>query len=62
MNDPDIKKRVTNDDYNINIVTSLNEMKHVVGRLSSTINHLKEFVLEKVDDGIEKVSLLKRFS
>ena len=60
MNDPDVNKIATKGDYNVNIMTSLGEMMHVVERLTSTINHLKAFVLETVDDGIEKHIIIKQ--
>ena len=54
MANPNIKKIVTKGDSNVNIITTLGEMKHVVVRLTSTINHLKEFALEIVVNFIEK--------
>ena len=62
MSDPGVKKIVTKGDSNVNIITTLGEIKHGVTRLTSTISHLKEFVSEIADDGIEKISLLNRFA
>ena len=60
MNDLDVKKIVTKGDSNVNSITSLGEMKHVVERLTSIINHLKEFMLETIDDSIEKNMIIKQ--
>ena len=54
MSDPDVKKIFTKGDSDVNIITSSGETKHGVESLTMTINHLKEFVLKTVDDGIEK--------
>ena len=62
MNYPNVKKIVTKGDSNISVITNLGELKYVVARLSSTMNHLKKFVVETVEKGIEKYAILKQFN
>ena len=50
MSESKRKKIVTEGDNILSIITILGELQHVATRLTSTVNHLREFVTEILED------------